>query len=194
MQPTRILVAEDNELVALTLQAQLTSLGYHVVGVAADGAIAVAMVRELQPDVVLMDVRLPGIDGPEAAGQINDDTPRPVIFLTAYSDQETVHRIERCGAWGFLLKPVQATELAPAIGIALARFHEVQQLRRRVHELGETLEARKAIERAKGLLMQRLSLSEHDAYEYIHTRARDRRVRMKVIADEVLAGEHATTA
>jgi response regulator NasT len=76
----------------------------------------------------------------------------------------------------------------------LARFHDVQQLRRRVHELGETLEARKAIERAKGLLMQRLSLSEHDAYEYIHTRARDRRVRMKVIADEVLAGEHATTA
>ena len=194
MQATRVLLAEDNELVALTLQAQLVSLGYDVVGVADDGMRAVAMVRELQPDVVLMDVRLPGIDGPEAAGQINETAPRPVIFLTAYSDQEIIGRIECCGAWGFLLKPVQATELAPAIAIALARFQEVQQLRRRVRELGETLEARKAIERAKGVLMQRLSLSEHDAYEHIRTRARERRVRMKVIADEVLAGERAATA
>lgn len=194
MQGTRVLLAEDNELVALTLQAQLTSLGYDVVGVADDGMRAVVMARELQPDVVLMDVRLPGIDGPEAAGQINEVAPRPVIFLTAYSDQEIIGRIERSGAWGFLLKPVQSTELAPAITIALARFQEVQQLRLRVRELGETLEARKAIERAKGVLMQRLSLSEHDAYEYIRTHARDRRVRMKVIADEVLAGEWAPMA
>lgn len=189
MAAIRILIAEDNDLVSLTLEEQLKGLGYEVVGIARTGAEAVMLATRLKPDLVIMDIRMPEMDGTEASARIRDQTGIPVVMLTAFSDKETIRRAEAAGALAYLVKPVNEQELPPAISIALARHRELQNLRNENLELQEALEARKLIERAKGILMQRLGLSERDAYERLRQRARDKRTKMKDIAQAIIEAE-----
>ncbi len=186
---TRILIAEDNDLLLITLEEQLRGLGYDVVGTAHSGSEAVTLARRLAPDVIIMDVRMPEMDGTEAATRIQNENPVPVIMLTAYADKETIRKVEACGALGYLVKPVNEDDLPPAINVALARFREMQALRDKVVELEDSLESRKLVERAKGILMQRLRLGEREAYERLRQRARDKRVKMKDIAQAIIEAE-----
>jgi response regulator NasT len=185
----RILIAEDNDLVSLTLEEQLKGLGYDVVGIARNGAEAVTLANRLKPDLIMMDIRMPEMEGTEAAARIRDQMPVPIIMLTAYADKDTVRKAEAAGALAYLVKPVNEVELPPAINIAMARFREIQGLRTQVNELEDSLEARKLIERAKGILMQRLGLNERDAYERLRQRARDKRAKMKDIAQAIIEAE-----
>ena len=189
MTATRILIAEDNDLVSLTLEEQLKGLGFDVIGIARTGQEAVDLASRLLPDLVLMDIRMPEIDGTEAAMRINQQRSTPIIMLTAYADKETIRKAEVAGVLGYLVKPVTEADLPPAINVALARFRELQGLRSQVVDLEESLEARKLIERAKGILMQRLGLSERDAYERLRQRARDKRAKMKDIAQAIIEAE-----
>jgi len=186
---TRILIAEDNDLVSLTLEEQLKGLGYDVIGIARNGAEAITLANRLKPDLIMMDIRMPEMEGTEAAARIRDQMPVPIIMLTAYADKDTVRKAEAAGALAYLVKPVNENELPPAINIALARFREIQGLRSHVSELEDSLEARKLIERAKGILMQRLGLNERDAYERLRQRARDKRAKMKDIAQAIIEAE-----
>jgi AmiR/NasT family two-component response regulator len=185
----RILIAEDNDLVSLTLEEQLKGLGYDVIGIARSGAEAVNLAGRLKPDLIMMDIRMPEMEGTEAAARIRDASPVPIIMLTAYADKETIKKAEAAGALAYLVKPVNENELPPAINIAMARFKELQSLRAQVNELEDSLEARKLIERAKGILMQRLGLNERDAYERLRQRARDKRAKMKDIAQAIIEAE-----
>ncbi|WP_322495169.1 ANTAR domain-containing response regulator [Chloroflexus sp.] len=189
MAAIRILIAEDNDLVSLTLEEQLKGLGYEVVGIARTGAEAVMLATRLKPDLVIMDIRMPEMDGTEATARIRDQTGIPVVMLTAFADKDTIRRAEAAGALAYLVKPINEQELPPAISIALARHRELQNLRSENLELQEALEARKLIERAKGILMQRLGLSERDAYERLRQRARDKRTKMKDIAQAIIEAE-----
>jgi response regulator NasT len=189
MAVTRILIAEDNDLVALTLEEQLKGLGYDVIGIARTGAEAIDLAARLGPDLIIMDIRMPEMEGTEAATRINQQRPTPIIMLTAYTDRETIRKAEQAGALSYLVKPVNEAELSPAINIAMARFRDLQALRAQVHELEESLEVRKLIERAKGILMQRLGLTERDAYERLRQRARDKRAKMKDIAQAIIEAE-----
>lgn len=189
MAETRVLIAEDNELVSLTLEEQLTNLGYTVVGVARTGNEAVRLCAQLTPDIVIMDMQMPELGGDAAAQQIARQHPTPVIMLTAYSDSEHIRKAESSGALGYLVKPINPEELPPAIDVAIARFREMQKLRDQVDTLQETLESRKVIERAKGILMQRRQLSENDAYELMRQRARDRHCKVKDIAQAIVEAE-----
>lgn len=185
----RILVAEDNDLVAFTLEEHLTELGHHIVGRAHTGQEAIELAERLKPDLVFMDVRMPEMDGTEAAQRIYQKNPIPIILVTAFTDRETIRKAERAGVLGYLVKPVQPEALEPAIDIALARFAEIKALRQEVDALHESLEARKIIERAKGILMQRLNISEHEAYERLRQRAREKRLKMKDIAQTIIDAE-----
>ncbi len=185
----RVLIAEDNDLVAMTLEDQLNDLGYHIVGVARTGTEAVALARQHTPDLAILDIKLPELDGTEAAQQISAERPLPIIMVTAFTDRETIRKAERAGALGYLVKPVMPEALQPAIDIALARFAEIKALRQEVDALHESLEARKLVERAKGILMQRLGISEHDAYERLRQRAREKRVKLKDIAQTIIDAE-----
>lgn len=189
MAAIRILIAEDNDLVSLTLEEQLKGLGYDVIGIARSGAEAVNLAGRLKPDLIMMDIRMPEMEGTEAAARIRDASPVPIIMLTAYADKETIKKAEAAGALAYLVKPVNENELPPAINIAMARFKELQSLRSQVSELEDSLEARKLIERAKGILMQRLGLNERDAYERLRQRARDKRAKMKDIAQAIIEAE-----
>ncbi|HYF65703.1 MAG TPA: response regulator [Herpetosiphonaceae bacterium] len=187
--PIRILLAEDNDLVALTLQEYLSDLGFAVVGVARTGKEALDLAQQQQPDLAILDIKLPEMDGTEVAERIYAERPLPIIMVTAFTDRETIRKAERAGALGYLVKPVTAEALTPAIDIALARFAEIKALREEVDALHESLEARKLVERAKGILMQRLSISEHDAYERLRQRAREKRVKLKDIAQTIIDAE-----
>ncbi|NTW01561.1 MAG: response regulator [Oscillochloris sp.] len=189
MAATRILIAEDNDLVSLTLEEQLKGLGYDVVGIARNGTEAITLANRLKPDLIMMDIRMPEMEGTEAAARIRDQMAVPIIMLTAYADKDTVRKAEAAGALAYLVKPVNENELPPAINIALARFKDLQGLRSQVTELEDSLEARKLIERAKGILMQRLGLNERDAYERLRQRARDKRAKMKDIAQAIIEAE-----
>lgn len=189
MAETRILIAEDNELVSLTLEEQLTNLGYEVVGVARTGVEAVRMCTQLSPDVVIMDMQMPEMGGDAAAQQISKEYPTPVIMLTAYSDPEHIRKAEHSGALAYLVKPVNPEELPPTIDVAIARFRELRELRERVETLEETIESRKVIERAKGILMQRRSIGGEAAYELMRQWARERQRKVKDIAQAIVDAE-----
>jgi response regulator NasT len=186
---TRLLIAEDNDLLALTLEEQLKGLGYDVVGIARTGTEAVQLAARLKPDLILMDIRMPEMDGTEAAARIRDQNPLPIIMLTAYYDNETVRKADAAGVMNYLVKPVSEAQLTPAIRIALDRFKEFQEVLADNVELKDALEARKLVERAKGIVMQRLRISEREAYERIRQHARDKRVKMKDIAQAIIEAE-----
>jgi response regulator NasT len=189
MVTTRILIAEDNDLVSLTLEEQLKDMGYHVVAIARTGIEAVSLAERTLPDVIIMDIRMPEMDGTEATVRILAQCPTAIVMLTAYADKDTVRRVEHSGAHAYLVKPVKEQELPPAISIAKARFKDLQALRKRNASLQETLESRKMIERAKGILMQRLKLNEREAYDRLRQRARDKRLRMSEVAEAIIEAE-----
>ncbi|HRC40218.1 ANTAR domain-containing response regulator [Nostocoides sp.] len=186
--PPRIVVAEDEALIRLDLVEMLQEAGYDVVGQASNGEQAVELALDLIPDLVIMDVKMPVMDGLSAADEIGKQRLCPVIMLTAFSQTELVERARDAGVMAYVVKPFTAADLTPAINIALSRWSELKELEKEVADLGEALETRKAVERAKGVLMKKLKLTEAEAFRWIQKTAMDRRLGMKEVADAVIAG------
>jgi len=185
-KPVRVVIAEDEELTRVMVRTQLEQLGYEVVGEAETGEDAVRAALQTRPDVMILDIKMPVMDGIEAARQIVEQHPCAIVFLTAYSEEELIAQATQVGAYGYLLKPFRKQELTPAITVALTRFREMQAKDQTVRELQEALETRKVIERAKGILMDRLGLSEAEAFRRIHFMARNQNKTMKEIAQSVI--------
>jgi two-component system, response regulator PdtaR len=184
----RVLVAEDEAIIRLDLAEMLGEAGYEVVGQAGDGEQAVEMARSLRPDVAILDVKMPVMDGISAAEEIGKERICPVVMLTAFSQTELVERARDAGVMAYVVKPFTASDVAPALDIALSRWGELKALETEVADLGERLETRKAVDRAKGVLMSRLDLAEADAFRWIQKTAMDRRMGMREVAEAVLAG------
>ena len=182
----RVLVVEDEALIRLDLVEMLTEEGYAVAGQAADGEQAVALARELRPDLVIMDVKMPKMDGVAAAGVIVDERIAPVVMLTAFSQRDLIEQARDAGAMAYLVKPFARHELVPAIELAVSRFAERRALEEEVATLSDRLETRKLVDRAKGLLMSAQGMSEPEAFRWIQRTAMDRRTTMKAMADAVI--------
>ena len=182
----RVLIAEDEALIRLDLAEMLAEEGYDVVAQAADGEQAVALAVEHRPDLVIMDVQMPKLDGIAAASRIAAARIAPVVMLTAFSQRELVDRARDAGAMAYLVKPFSKADLVPAIEMARSRFAEIAQLETEVADLTEQLAARKAVERAKGVLQKKLGISEPDAFRWIQKTAMDLRLSMRQVADGVI--------
>ncbi len=181
-----VLVAEDEALIRLDLVEMLREEGYAVAGEAADGEEAVKLATELRPDLVILDVKMPKLDGIDAASTIAGKRIAPVVILTAFSQRDLVERARDAGAMAYLVKPFAKHDLVPAIELAVSRFSELQALENEVKGLNERLETRKVIERAKGLLMTNQGLTEPEAFRWIQRTAMDRRTTMKAVAEAVV--------
>jgi two-component system, response regulator PdtaR len=186
--PKRVLIAEDDALIRLDLREMLREEGYEVVGEAADGEQAVTLAVELVPDLVICDVKMPKMDGITAAAQIASKRIAPVVILTAFSQRDLIERARDAGAMAYLVKPFQKRDLFPAIEMATSRFAEIRALESEVTNLRERLEARKLIERAKGVLMSEHRMSEPEAFRWIQRAAMDNRTSMRAVAELVLSG------
>lgn len=171
----------------------LTNLGYLVVGEVGDGQSAVNLARELKPDVVIMDIKMPDLDGIEAARILTQEKIAPVLLLTAYSQRDLVDRAKEAGVVGYLVKPFREQEIVPAIDIAFARFQEFRELEKEVGSLRETLETRKLVDRAKGILMDQQGLSEAEAFRKIQKMSMNTRKPMKEIAEAIILAQEAKT-
>jgi response regulator NasT len=182
----RVVIAEDEALIRLDLAEMLQEEGYDVVGQAGDGERAVALAEELRPDLVVLDVKMPRLDGISAAERIAEQRIAPVVILTAFSQRDLVDRARDAGAMAYLVKPFTKADLVPAVEMAVSRFAELQMLEAEVADLSERLETRKAVDRAKGVLQQRLELSEPDAFRWIQKTAMDLRLSMRQVADGVI--------
>ncbi|WP_019146444.1 ANTAR domain-containing response regulator [Aeromicrobium massiliense] len=182
----RVLIAEDEALIRLDLSEMLAEEGYDVVGQAADGEQAVALAHELRPDLVVMDVKMPKLDGIAAASQIAQARIAPVVMLTAFSQRDLVERAGEAGAMAYLVKPFTKSDLVPAIEVARSRFAELRQLADEVGSLEEQLAARKAVERAKSLLQAALGISEAEAFRWIQKTAMDLRMSAREVAEQVV--------
>lgn len=185
--PLRVLIAEDEALIRLDLREMLKEEGFDVVGEAADGEQAVALAVDLDPDLVICDIKMPKLDGISAATEITEKRIAPVIMLTAFSQRDLVERARDAGAMAYLVKPFEKRELLPAIEMATSRFAEIRALEDEVGDLRERLEARKIIERAKGVLMTSHQLTEPEAFRWIQRAAMDNRTSMRAVADLVLS-------
>jgi two-component system, response regulator PdtaR len=183
----RILIAEDETIIRLDLRALLEKSGYEVCAEARDGAEAVELARSEQPDLAIMDVKMPRLDGIEAARRILDERPIPIVMLTAYGQDELVSRAVEAGVFGYLVKPFRESDLLPAIATARARHEELVALREEAESLTEALAARKVIERAKGLLMAKEGLTEDEAFDRLRRASQASGRPRKVIADAVVA-------
>ena len=190
----RVLIAEDEALIRLDLKEMLEEEGYAVVGEAADGEEAVALAGGLRPDLVILDVKMPKLDGIAAAEQIAGGRVAPVVILTAFSQRDLVERAREAGAMAYLVKPFQKKDLVPTIEMATSRFAEIVALEQEVGGLHERLEARKVVERAKGVLMTEHGMTEPEAFRWIQRTAMDRRTTMRAVADAVLAAGFDITA
>jgi response regulator NasT len=186
MARTRIIVADDESIIRMDLKEMLTALGYLVVGEVGDGRSAVNLAREVRPDLVIMDVKMPDMDGIEAASILTTEKIAPVLLLTAFGQRELVERAKEAGVVGYLVKPFRESDLTPAIEVALARFTEFQTLEAEVTDMKEALETRKIVDRAKGLLMARDSLSEQEAFRRIQKMSMNTRKPMREIADAII--------
>jgi len=186
LRSMRVLICEDEGLTVLKLRRLLTAAGHAVVGEAKSGEECLTISEEVEPDLVLMDVKMPGMDGVEATRRLMERRPLPIVMLTAYSDDETVRSATEAGACAYLVKPVSRSQLLSALHVAASRFAELEQVKREVEDLSVALEVRKLIERAKGLLMDRAGLSEAEAFRRLQKASRDQRRPMKQIALEVI--------
>jgi len=184
--PRRVLIAEDEALIRLDLAEMLRDEGYDVVGEAGDGQEAVDLAESLRPDLVIMDVKMPRRDGIDAAAEIAAKRIAPVVLLTAFSQRDLVEKARDAGAMAYLVKPFSISDLMPAIEVAMSRFREVADLEREVADLGERLETRKLVERAKGLLQAKHAMTEPEAFTWMQRAAMDRRTSMKRVAEVVL--------
>jgi AmiR/NasT family two-component response regulator len=186
--PLRVVIAEDEAIIRMDLRETLEEEGYEVVGETGRGDQAIELVRGLQPDLAILDIKMPGMDGLEAAKIINGEKICGVLMLTAFSQREVVEQARDAGALAFLVKPFQKSDLIPAIEVAMGRFRELRSLTGEIDALGEQLESRKVIDRAKGVLMDELSISENDAFAFIQRTAMSERTRMRDVADRILDG------
>jgi two-component system, response regulator PdtaR len=182
----RVVIAEDEALIRMDLAEMLVEEGYDVVGQAADGAEAVRLAEELRPDLVVLDVKMPVLDGIAAAERIASQRIAPVVILTAFSQRELVERARDAGAMAYVVKPFSSDDLVPAIEMAMSRFGELAALEAEVADLEERLETRKAVERAKAALQEQLGLSETEAFRWIQKTAMDLRLPMRQVADGVI--------
>ncbi len=183
----RVLIAEDETIIRLDLRGLLEGAGHEVCAEAKDGVEAVELARSEQPDVALLDVKMPRLDGIEAAKQILDERPIPIVMLTAYGQEELVSRAVEAGVFGYLVKPFRESDLLPAIQTARARHDELAALREEAESLTEALAARKAIERAKGILMEQEGLSEQDAFARLRKASQLAGRPLKVVAEALIA-------
>jgi two-component system, response regulator PdtaR len=186
MERTRVIIADDESLIRMDLREMLTNLGYLVVGEVADGRSAVNQARELRPDVVVMDIKMPDMDGIEAAKILTEERVAPVVLLSAYSQRDLVERAREAGVVAYLVKPYREEELAPAIEVALARFAEFKDLEKQVADLQQALETRKLVDRAKGILMDKQGLTEAEAFRKIQKMSMDNRKAMKDVAEAII--------
>ena len=187
MKPSfRVVVAEDEALIRLDLVEMLTEAGYEVVGQAGDGETAIAITEREKPDLVVMDVKMPKLDGISAAERIANQRIAPVVILTAFSQRDLVERARDAGAMAYLTKPFTIEDLMPAIELAVSRFQEIKQLDAEVTDLQEQLKARKLIEKAKGILMKNLKISEPEAFKWMQKTAMDKRRSMTDVAQLVM--------
>ena len=184
-KPT-VIVAEDEALIRLDLVELLTEEGYDVVGEAGDGEEAVKLARELEPDLVIMDVKMPKMDGISAAEIIAEERIAPVVMLTAFSQRDLVERAREAGAMAYVVKPFGASDVVPAIEIAMGRFQEIKAIEDELVSLEERLESRKVIDQAKGILQQDLGLTEPEAFRWIQKTAMDLRKSMREVAEGVI--------
>jgi response regulator NasT len=185
-QQLRLVIADDESLIRMNLKETLVGLGYLVVGEAGDGVSVVNLARELRPDLVIMDIKMPKLDGIQAAKVLTEDKIAPVLLLTAYSDRELVDRAREAGVVNYIVKPFRDAELLPAIEIAMARYAEFQEIDKKVGDLQETLETRKLVERAKGVLMDTQGLKEQEAFRKIQQLSMNTRKSMREIAQAIL--------
>ena len=185
----RVLIAEDEALIRLDLREMLREEGFDVVGEAGDGEQAIALANELQPDLVICDIKMPKMDGITAAAQIVGKRVAPVVMLTAFSQRDLIERARDAGAMAYLIKPFEKRDLLPAIEMAMSRFAEIKALEAEVTGLRERLEARKLIERAKGALMTKHEMTEPEAFRWIQRAAMDNRTSMRAVAELVLGGD-----
>ena len=185
-QQLRLVIADDESLIRMNLKETLVGLGYLVVGEAGDGVSVVNLARELRPDLVIMDIKMPKLDGIQAAKMLTEDKIAPVLLLTAYSDRELVDRAREAGVVNYIVKPFRDAELLPAIEIAMARYAEFQEMDKKIGDLTEVLETRKLVERAKGVLMDTQGLKEQEAFRKIQQLSMNTRKSMREIAQAIL--------
>jgi AmiR/NasT family two-component response regulator len=191
--PFRVVIAEDEALIRLDLKEMLEEEGYVVAGEAADGETAVTLTESLRPDLVILDVKMPVLDGISAAERIAADHLAPVVILTAFSQRELVERARDAGAMAYLVKPFTKADLVPAIEIAASRFQEISALELEVGGLRDRLEVRKLLDRAKGVLQAQRGITEAAAFRWIQKTSMDRRMTMKAVSEEVIAEAAAAT-
>ena len=191
MERTRIIIADDESLIRMDLREMLTNLGYLVVGEAGDGQSAINLTWEVRPDIVIMDIKMPDVDGIEAARILTQERLAPVLLLSAYSQQELVQRAQEAGVVSYLVKPFRESDLIPAIEVARARFTEFQAMEKEIDDLKETLETRKAVERAKGILMQLQNMNEAEAFRRIQKMSMNNRKPMKDVAEAIILAHQA---
>ncbi len=184
----RVVIAEDEAIIRLDLQETLEEEGYEVVGSTGRGDEAVTLVRDLMPDLAILDIKMPGMDGITAAKEIAAGRWAAVLILTAFSQRDLVEQARDAGAIGYLVKPFQKSDLVPAIEVAIGRFSELRALEQEVHSLEEQLATRRIVERAKGMLMDRHGLSESDAFTFIQQTAMRQRAKMRKVAEQVIDG------
>ncbi|WP_334144546.1 ANTAR domain-containing response regulator [Rhabdothermincola sp.] len=187
--PTRVVIAEDEAIIRLDLKETLEEEGYEVVGETGRGDEAVELVKQLEPDIAILDIKMPGLDGLSAAREIAGERRAAVLILTAFSQRDLIEQARDAGALAYLVKPFQRSELIPAIEVAIGRFNEIKALHDQAQTLEGQLETRKVVDRAKGRLMDRYALSESDAFSFIQKTAMQERMTMKAIAEKVIAGE-----
>lgn len=184
--PRRAVVAEDESLIRLDIVETLRDNGFDVIGEAGDGETAVALAKKLRPDVVVMDIKMPKMDGITAAGQINEQNIAPVVLLTAFSQKELVEKAGEAGALAYVVKPFNQNDLIPAIEIAVVRHQQIIALENEVADLAERFETRKLVDRAKGLLIEKMGLSEPEAFRWIQKASMNRRLTMQEVAQAVV--------
>lgn len=186
MAQTRVVIADDESIIRMDLREMLTSLGYLVVGETGDGLSAVNLARELKPDLVIMDIKMPDLDGIQATKILTEERIAPVLLLTAFSQQELVEGAKEAGVVGYIVKPFRESELVPAIEVALSRFREFKALERELTDTRNILETRKIVERAKGVLMDTQGLKEADAFRKIQKLSMNTRKSMREVAEAIM--------
>ncbi len=189
MDSLRILIADDESLRVLSLKGQLESLGHKVIGEAANGKEALRLSEELKPDLAILDIKMPEMDGIEAAQKMMETRPIPIILLTAYSEKELAERAALANVSAYLMKPVSEQDLLPAIALAVQRFREFQALHHEVDDLRDALETRKLVERAKGILMRRLNLTEEEAFRRMQRRSQNENKKLGEIAQAIITAD-----
>jgi AmiR/NasT family two-component response regulator len=188
-QPLRIVIADDEAVIRLGLQAMLEALGHQVVGMAADGELALTLITDHKPDLAILDIKMPGLDGLTVAERLAQESPLPVVILTAYSQQALVERAVGASVTGYLVKPVREELLGPTVELAVARFQALEAIRNEVDDLRQQLAARRTVDKAKRLLMMRTGWSEAEAYRRLQMGGRQTRRSMQSVAEAVIAAD-----